>query len=75
MVDNTASLVPVAGSHAYSEDTHTNWNGILGKFYLESYPSIKLSDIRLYPRIETKQVKVKLKIAGTESNLKMYGLI
>ena len=39
MVDNSEAAVPpqiVSNSHAYTEDTQTNWNGIVGEFYLMS---------------------------------------
>ena len=37
MVDNSDQAVPpqvVSNSHAYTDDTQTNWNGIIGDFYL-----------------------------------------
>src|SRR5690606_33712277 len=33
-VDNDPDLFPVGGSHALSEHTQTNWNGIIGSSYL-----------------------------------------
>ncbi len=47
-VDNTKKLLPLGGSHAYSEHTQTNWNGILGKFYLKSLDDISLRDVQVY---------------------------
>jgi hypothetical protein len=38
-VDNTRNAVPhqlVESSHAYSDDTQTNWNGIIGGIYLQA---------------------------------------
>lgn len=46
-VDNTKSLLPLGGSHAYSEHTQTNWNGILGDFYLRVLPDISIRQIRI----------------------------
>ena len=43
-VDNRKEAVPAqvySSSHAYSASTQTNWNGIIGKFYL--YRSIPIS--------------------------------
>ena len=45
LVDN-GSGVPeqlYGSSHAYTEDTQTNWNGIIGEMYLEASPSSKTS--------------------------------
>lgn len=47
MVDNTKKLLPLGGSHAYSEHTQTNWNGILGDFYLRVLPDISIRQIRI----------------------------
>ncbi|HCC17361.1 MAG TPA: hypothetical protein DEP83_02175 [Porphyromonadaceae bacterium] len=46
-VDNTKNLLPLGGSHAYSEHTQTNWNGILGDFYLRMLPNISIRQIRI----------------------------
>lgn len=52
-VDNTKSLLPLGGSHAYSEHTQTNWNGILGEFYM-----------RLLPDRQIRQVEVDASVDG-----------
>ncbi len=46
-VDNTKSLLPLGGSHAYSEHTQTNWNGILGKFYLRCLNDVDINNVRI----------------------------
>ena len=46
-IDNTKSLLPLGGSHAYSEHTQSNWNGILGDFYLRKLPDICIRQIRI----------------------------
>ena len=74
MVDNTESLVPVAGSHAYSEDTQTNWNGILGKLGVEEFNKVHIDAVRIYPVISRKEVKVKYKISGDEEGQKLITL-
>ncbi len=66
MVDNTEKLVPVAGSHAYSEDTQTNWNGIIGQFCLEASNLTRIEMLRVYPDIHSKQIRVRLKISNPE---------
>ena len=52
-VDNGKRAVPekvYGSSHAYSGSTQTNWNGIIGDFYLESAP---LCGIETYSFIPT----------------------
>lgn len=65
-VDNTESLVPVAGSHAYSEDTQTNWNGIIGKFCLEASSLTRIENVRVYPDVNKKNVRTVIKIKKEE---------
>ncbi len=65
-VDNREELVPVAGSHAYAEDTQTNWNGIIGRFCLEARDLIHFESIKVYPDIHNKQVKILIDIKNRE---------
>lgn len=62
-VDNGRNAVPekvFGSSHAYSASTQTNWNGIIGEFYLESMPVCGIDDIQVYPNVADKSVKVKV---------------
>lgn len=62
-VDNGRKAVPekvFSSSHAYSASTQTNWNGIIGEFYLESMPVCGIDDIQVYPNVTDKSVKVKV---------------
>ena len=47
IVDNTKSLLPLGGSHAYSEHTQTNWNGILGDFYIRCLEGTDIQTVRV----------------------------
>ena len=68
MVDNGESvpLQVLRSSHAYSESTQTNWNGIIGDIYLEATNYLHIEDIQLYPDAHTKSVKVKVKISSPD---------
>ena len=61
-IDNNPDLVPVTGSHACSEDTQTNWNGILGEFCLEASNPVRMTDIRVYPEIHKKEITLRIVI-------------
>ena len=66
-VDNRKEAVPAqvySSSHAYSASTQTNWNGIIGKFYLESAPLCGIEDVQVYPDIVGKKATVKLVLRG-----------
>ncbi len=50
LVDNTREAVPhqiVENSHAYSDDTQTNWNGIIGEISLEAVNPVHITDLRI----------------------------
>ena len=61
MVDNDINLVPVMGSHAYEENTQTNWNGILGNLCLEISNPSRITSVKTFPDIQNNIVKVQLK--------------
>lgn len=69
-VDNSVKVVPEKvfhSSHAYSASTQTNWNGILGEFYLESVPVYGIEDIQVYPDAEKKTATVRVSLRGNDA--------
>jgi len=62
LVNNGTGSVPggITGSHAWTEHTQTNWNGIIGKFCLEAYNKSFIKDIKTFPDPDSKKVLVKL---------------
>lgn len=62
MVDNSPKLVSVGGSHALSEHTQTNWNGIIGKMYLEAAGQLKINWIKVTPDVKNKAAQVRLSL-------------
>lgn len=77
MVDNGQSVPPqvITSSHAYTESTQTNWNGIIGQIYLEATNTFHIKDIQIYPDVKDRSVLVKVKLsesdAVTHANLKL----
>jgi hypothetical protein len=76
LVNNDNSSVPdgVTGSHAWTEHTQSNWNGIIGKFCLEAYNPVHIEAVQVYPDIVLKKVTVRIKIAdpsGVTDNIKL----
>lgn len=63
-VNNDPSLVPVAGSHAYSVDTQTNWNGILGRIELEARNPVHLAGVRATPDVAGKSIHLAVRISA-----------
>lgn len=61
-IDNSLKLTPYGNVHIYSDDTQTNWNGIVGEMYLEASTNTFISDLQVYPDIVKKKIDVKLKL-------------
>ena len=66
LVNNDNKSVPdgVTGSHAWTEHTQSNWNGIIGKFCLEAYNPVHIETVQVFPDIVLKKVTVRVKIAN-----------
>jgi hypothetical protein len=70
-VDNSLNLTPYGSVHLYSDDTQTNWNGIIGAIKLEAFSKTYISDLQVYPDIENKKIAVKIRI---ENGLKLKNM-
>lgn len=69
LVDNGKQAAPekvYGSSHAYSASTQTNWNGIIGDFYLESVPLCGIDDIQLYPDVAKKVVTARVTLRNPD---------
>ena len=72
LVDNGKQAVPekvYGSSHAYSASTQTNWNGIIGDFYLESVPLCGIDDIQLYPDVAKKVVTARVNLRNPDKGV------
>ena len=72
LVDNGTQAVPekvYGSSHAYSASTQTNWNGIIGDFYLESVPLCGIDDIQLYPDVAKKVVTARVTLRNPDKGV------
>ena len=75
-VDNSAGAVPdeVRSSHAWSESTQTNWNGVIGNMFIEACDPVRISSMDIYPASDGKTAAVKLSIISdraTEADLNL----
>jgi len=62
MVNNDPKLVRVGSSHAVSDDTQTNWNGIIGQLFLEATNPIMIDRVRIYPDVPNKRAQVQISV-------------
>jgi hypothetical protein len=66
-IDNSLKLTPFGNVHIYSDDTQTNWNGIIGKFRLEAASPGYISDLQVYPDIDKNKIDVKVALKNIKS--------
>ena len=77
LVDNSPYAIPAqvfSSSHAYSESTQTNWNGIIGRFELRAEEPCSIMAVQTVPDIYTPQVKAEVTLRGmgkADSNLRL----
>ena len=67
VVDNGTAIPSriLKASHMYAESTQTNWNGIIGDFYLEANDKCNIGSVDVYTDIHKKTATVKVKINGS----------
>jgi hypothetical protein len=67
-IDNRVKQInPGPDAHSVSDNTQTNWNGIIGKMLLINKPAAHISNVALFPNAAKKTVEVKLEINNTDS--------
>lgn len=65
-VDNrTKSIDPGMNSHSISDHTQTNWNGMVGKLFLEAKPLISIKNIQVFPDIHKQIIVAKIKLENS----------
>ena len=61
-IDNNLKITPYGSVHIYSDDTQTNWNGIIGKLFVEASSKTRITNLQVYPDIDKKKIEIKLEI-------------
>ncbi|WP_299664601.1 sugar-binding domain-containing protein [uncultured Polaribacter sp.] len=62
-IDNRIKDIDVgADAHSISDNTQTNWNGIIGDIKLMATPKIAIGNVKLYSNIKQNKVKVVVQI-------------
>lgn len=70
-VDNTLkiriyhSLAVMKWSHEFSDESQTNWNGIIGRLELQASDKLWVENIRTYPNFEKKDLRVNIALGNT----------
>jgi Glycosyl hydrolases family 2, sugar binding domain/Glycosyl hydrolases family 2/Glycosyl hydrolases family 2, TIM barrel domain len=67
-IDNRIGTLNVGpNSHSISDHTQGNWNGVIGKIYVEAASPVYFDDIQVFPDVANKKALVKLKIVNTQN--------
>ncbi|TWO33437.1 beta-galactosidase [Seonamhaeicola sediminis] len=69
-IDNRIKDINVGlDAHSISDNTQTNWNGIVGDISLSAVPKMSIGNVKLYPNVSDKTVRVVVRIEnGTGKN-------
>ena len=67
MVDNDLGRRPVQcwDAHQYSDNTQTNWNGMLGRIELQALDPVSIEDVQVYPSVAERCALVRVTIGNT----------
>lgn len=70
-VDNDLKLTPYGNVHIYSDETQTNWNGVLGNIFLEASDKTYITDVQVHPDVDARKAKVYIAV---ENPLKLSSI-
>jgi len=63
-VDNSLKYDMGGAAHSTSEQTQTNWNGIVGRIELRATDPVWIDDVQVYPRLDKRSVRVRLTLGN-----------
>ncbi|MEM9400773.1 MAG: sugar-binding domain-containing protein, partial [Verrucomicrobiota bacterium] len=52
------------GGHSYSDQTQTNWNGMVGRLELQATDMVWLADVQVYPNAEQRMIEVDVTVGN-----------
>lgn len=61
-VDNSLELTPFGNVHIYTDETQTNWNGIIGGVFLEASPKTFIEGVQVFPDVENRKVQINIDV-------------
>ncbi|HNR42155.1 MAG TPA: glycoside hydrolase family 2 TIM barrel-domain containing protein [Bacteroidales bacterium] len=74
-IDNRVKEInPGLDAHSISDNTQTNWNGVIGEMKLVNLPPVNIEYVRIYPDIENSRIKVLLKLNKIPHNPEEYSV-
>ncbi len=74
-IDNSIKAINVGqDSHSLTDHTQGNWNGVVGKMFLQASSLVYFEDIQIYPDLKNKLAKVKIQLKAN-GNLSTTGKV
>ena len=67
VVDNTVKVAVGNDAHSVSDQTQSNWNGIIGRIELQATPKVFLSDVQVHTDTKAMKATVKLEMTNLSS--------
>jgi hypothetical protein len=62
---NNSEYPPVGDPHQISDQTQTNWNGVIGKIGLIATDPLYIDDVQVYPDVAAKTINARVTIINT----------
>jgi hypothetical protein len=74
-IDNRVEDINIGqNSHSITDHTQGNWNGMVGRIYLQALPAIFVRDVQLFPDIEKKRVLARVVLEKQGKNSRQVQL-
>ncbi|MFC3560549.1 exo-beta-1,4-galactosidase [Pedobacter jamesrossensis] len=68
LIDNRIKAINVGqDSHSLTDHTQGNWNGVVGKMFLQAGSPVYFEDIQVYPDLKKKSAKVKIELKANST--------
>ncbi|MCX6376444.1 MAG: hypothetical protein NTU88_10510, partial [Armatimonadetes bacterium] len=66
-VDNSMKYNVGGWAHSITEETQTNWNGIVGRIELRATSPVWIESVQVYPDVASRSIRVKARVYGDSS--------
>lgn len=66
-VDNSVKFNVGNDAHSITEQTQTNWNGVVGRIELQATPTVRVDDLQVYPDLDRRTAMVKSTVINQTS--------
>jgi hypothetical protein len=70
-INNDRRLTPYGNVHIYSDDTQTNWNGIIGNLFLEASCKTYIKNVQVRPDFSKKILNVRINVNNAPESVKL----